>query len=176
MTNSSTPSEPNSPNSTDYDRVDRYRIGFTYPDRALQRYGRLVADVGWVTTTRKDSQIFTNMGESHTYREGLLKDLVGTGIVPFVELLTSFDPDWCVAPGAHIKERCSMLGITHEQLGAALGFSRLAFAELLTGRVPISSATSEKLSEVVGGTAGYWMALDRNYREGLLKGCTEDEH
>lgn len=91
--------------------------------------------------------------------------------------MTTFDPDWVVAPGETLADVMDergfdvseyaqgdgewLFGITHEQMRG-----------LVAGDEPIDDELASKLERLTGVSARMWLALERNYRVGLAAGKT----
>lgn len=174
MTNSSTPSEPSKSSTPTDDEPDDggfqgYRVKVSYPDRLLFRYA-LRTENGWSTVERPQAQLFTDFGEARRVVETLSNDFAGFGIEVMAERAPSFDPDWCIPVGPHIKELCEHVGISEAQLAEKLGLSSFLFEELLAGRIRVGSKLSTLLAKHLRGTPTYWANLDTNYFDGLRMG------
>ena len=87
--------------------------------------------------------------------------------------MTNFYKDWCVPPGAVLKEWCEEHGMTHE--AAAIGCRHMkleTFQDILTGHVPITPQLAGALQAGTAVGAKVWLNLERQYRESLAAGNT----
>lgn len=72
-------------------------------------------------------------------------------------------------PGATILETIDNLGISQTELGERLGKSRAKTSDLINGKTAITNETAQKLEMVLGVSASFWLNLEKEYQEEILK-------
>ncbi|MFA7242783.1 MAG: ImmA/IrrE family metallo-endopeptidase [Sulfuricellaceae bacterium] len=85
------------------------------------------------------------------------------------DTLAEFAPDWISAPGETIADLLEERNWSHAGLAVRTGFTEKHIHLLLQGNAPISEDTALKLERVLGGSAHFWMNLETQYREQLLR-------
>jgi len=80
-----------------------------------------------------------------------------------------FNADWISPPGALIEEVLEEFGWTRAELAQRLDFSAKHVNELLNGRAPITADSAERLERVLGHDAGFWLRLEANYQQDLVR-------
>lgn len=89
----------------------------------------------------------------------------------------TFDPDWCMRPGVHLRELMDDSGLDGD-LGVRV-VARLAGLEtkviegILSGKRRITKPIAERLAlgtQPLPISAQMWLNLERMYREGLKAG------
>ena len=80
-----------------------------------------------------------------------------------------FNADWASPPGDLIEEVLEEQGWTRAELAQRLDFSAKQMNELLKGRAPITADTAERLERVLGHDAGFWLRLEANYQQDLVR-------
>ena len=80
-----------------------------------------------------------------------------------------FNADWASPPGDLIEEVLEEFGWTRAELAQRLDFSAKHVNELLKGRVPITADSAERLERVLGHDAGFWLRLEANYQQDLVR-------
>lgn len=83
------------------------------------------------------------------------------------DLNRPFEPDWVVPPGGTIKDAMDEQGMSITFFSLRMGWSKEAVGELLCGDRPIDPATAFLLESILGGTARFWLNLERNYQTDL---------
>jgi len=83
--------------------------------------------------------------------------------------IASFNADWASPPGDLIEEVLEGRGWTRAELAQRLAFSAKHVNELLKGRAPITADTAERLERVLGHDAGFWLRLEANYQQDLVR-------
>lgn len=86
--------------------------------------------------------------------------------------MTSVDAllfDWASPPGATIASLIKKNGIAVPQLGEAIGIGREDVERLLVGSMVIDSLMAQELSAALGGSVGFWLKRESDYREALVK-------
>lgn len=83
--------------------------------------------------------------------------------------MTTFDPDWVVAPGETLKDWFDEMDVP---LLSAIeqGIPEDVLSGILDGNEPITEEIAEKLFSLTGVSAAFWIALERNYQDGLAAG------
>ncbi len=79
----------------------------------------------------------------------------------------TFEPDWVSAPGETIRHIMRERRITEQQLVEKLGGSRSRVTGLMEGREVITANLARNLESAVGGSASFWLAREKRYRDGL---------
>ena len=85
------------------------------------------------------------------------------------ESLADFAPDWIATPGDTIADLLEERGWTQADFATRTGFTRKHVHLLLQGKAPISEDTALRLERVLGSSARFWMNLETQYREQLLR-------
>jgi HTH-type transcriptional regulator/antitoxin HigA len=80
-----------------------------------------------------------------------------------------FNADWASPPGDLIEEVLEDYGWTRAELAQRLAFSAKHVNELLKGRASITADTAERLERVLGHDAGFWLRLEANYQQDLVR-------
>jgi len=62
-------------------------------------------------------------------------------------------------PGEGIKDDLDALGYTVAEAAEAMGVSRQALHNLVSARAGVSADMALRLEKAIGGTAGFWLAL-----------------
>lgn len=73
------------------------------------------------------------------------------------------------APGASIQENIDFIGMSQAELAERLGRSIPKLNELIKGKAPITKDTAVKLEYVLGIPASFWLNLERQYQEELMR-------
>ena len=73
------------------------------------------------------------------------------------------------APGESIQENIDFIGMSQAELAERLGRSVPKLNELIKGKAPITKDTAVKLEYVLGIPASFWLNLERQYQEELMK-------
>jgi len=84
-----------------------------------------------------------------------------------------FTPDWCVPPGATLREWMQEHGQRRDR--AARACRRMdprRFQRILDGTEPITPELAGALQAGTGIAAKFWLNLERDYREGIGAGRT----
>src|SRR3990172_6878563 len=79
----------------------------------------------------------------------------------------TFEPDWVSAPGETIRDMLRERRITEQQLAEKLGGPRSRVTGLIEGREAITANLARKLEFALGGSATFWLAREKRYRDGL---------
>jgi HTH-type transcriptional regulator/antitoxin HigA len=83
--------------------------------------------------------------------------------------LAGFNADWASPPGDLIEEVLEEFGWSRAQLAQRLDFSAKHVNALLKGRAPITADSAERLERVLGHDAGFWLRLEANYQQDLVR-------
>lgn len=80
------------------------------------------------------------------------------------EVLQTFTPDWISPPGDTIADLIEERGWSQVDLAKRLGFTTKHVSLLINGKAPITEETALKLESVLGGSAGFWLSREAQYR------------
>lgn len=72
-------------------------------------------------------------------------------------------------PGDTIQEHIDHIGMSQAELAERLGRSVPKLNELIKGKTPITKETASKLEYVLGVPASFWLNLERQFQDELLK-------
>lgn len=78
-----------------------------------------------------------------------------------------FRPDWISSPGDSINEILKARGITISEFAEQIDESFEKADDLIQGRSEITYTTAQKLEQVIGASAEFWLSRERKYREEL---------
>lgn len=81
----------------------------------------------------------------------------------------NFQPDWGSTPGETIADILEERNLSREDFARRMGHTLRHVDELLGGHVAITSETAQKLETVLGGSAGFWMTRESQYREHIAR-------
>ena len=76
-----------------------------------------------------------------------------------------FSPNWVSAPGDTITDILKERDLSVAEFSEQVGYSREDTLAVLEGRAAISIELAERLEEVLGAPAAFWMRRDFDYRE-----------
>lgn len=85
------------------------------------------------------------------------------------ESLAEFAPDWISAPGETVADLLEERGWSQADFATRTGFTKKHVHLLLQGKAAISEDTALRLERVLGSSARFWMSLETQYREQLLR-------
>lgn len=85
------------------------------------------------------------------------------------ESLAEFTPDWLSTPGDTIADLLEERGWSQADLATRSGFTKKHVHLLLQGKAALSEDTALRLERVLGSSARFWMNLETQYREQLLR-------
>jgi len=85
------------------------------------------------------------------------------------DLERPFEPNWASAPGETIADCIEHVGMSRLELGEQLGLCSMKVKQLFEGELAITPALAEKLEQVVGSTAQFWLNREANYRVSLAR-------
>jgi plasmid maintenance system antidote protein VapI len=151
-----------------------FRVRVIYPILAEYRYAVYPNAKNWRVAERSKSTVFSSEDEAneaaHVINED--KDVKAVEGRAEVEHIKSFDPDWCIHPGVHLKEHMLHLNLTESEMAMRLRLPVEIYRGLLNGSEVIGSDMAERLAEVTGRPAQNWYNLESNFREDLKMGRT----
>jgi HTH-type transcriptional regulator / antitoxin HigA len=78
-----------------------------------------------------------------------------------------FSPDWASAPGDTIADGLAERNLSKRQFARAIERPVEEVERLLLGETEITPAIAQRLRTIVGGTAAFWLARERQYRWSL---------
>jgi len=85
------------------------------------------------------------------------------------ESATRFEPDWVSPPGDTIADLLEERGWSQEELVQRIGYSPKHVSQLINGKVPLSADAAVRLNSVLGGSIGFWLNREAQYRERLAR-------
>ncbi len=74
-----------------------------------------------------------------------------------------------IPPGETIKEQLDERGMTQKEFAARMGYSQKHISQLINGQVRLMDDTAQRLENVLGIPATFWLNLENNYRLALHK-------
>lgn len=80
-----------------------------------------------------------------------------------------YKPDYAVPPGDSLAEVLASLSMTQADLANRMGRPLKTINEIIKGKAAITADTALQLERVIGGTASFWINLERNYRDALAR-------
>lgn len=79
--------------------------------------------------------------------------------------MTTFDPDYAIAPGEILKEALGALGLTPESFALAVGFDQETLDQILRGERTISTEDALMFERTLGlPKACFWIKIESNYQ------------
>jgi len=78
----------------------------------------------------------------------------------------SAEPRNDVSPGEHLRREIERLGLDQAAVGEAIGVSRQAINNVVSGRQPISRAMAAKLGRLMGRSSDYWLRQSFSFSGG----------
>jgi HTH-type transcriptional regulator/antitoxin HigA len=82
---------------------------------------------------------------------------------------SEFKPNWVSPPGDTIRDILEERNITKDQFAWTLKLSDQETEDLFAGRVAITTSLARALEKALGGTAGFWLTRDEQYRKGAYR-------
>lgn len=79
-----------------------------------------------------------------------------------------------IPPGETIKELLTEQGMNQKEFAKRMGLSEKHVSHLINGKVHLTIDVAVDLEYVLGPSAKFWMSLEANYQEDLLKAKTEN--
>lgn len=84
-----------------------------------------------------------------------------------------FDPDWVIHPGATLADWIQENVLGNPMLAAAhAGLNEDEIKGILAGELEIDRERALRLAEMTSVSADFWLALEKNFRDGLAAGKT----
>ena len=80
-----------------------------------------------------------------------------------------YDPDYAVSPGAILKERMEVRGLSPAELARRCGTSETLVAGILSGDTPIDSEMARRLEGVLDLDFRVWLGIEADYRSHLAR-------
>jgi HTH-type transcriptional regulator/antitoxin HigA len=77
----------------------------------------------------------------------------------------SYIPNKAIHPGRIIAETLSRDGMTQKSLSERMGISEKHLSQIINGEASITVETSLLLENALGGSASFWINLEKNYQE-----------
>ena len=77
----------------------------------------------------------------------------------------AYQPNKALHPGLTIQQISDALGMTQKNLAERTGLSEKHVSQMINGEASITVDTALLLENALGGSASFWMNLDRNYQE-----------
>lgn len=74
-----------------------------------------------------------------------------------------------IPPGETIKEQLDDRAMTQKEFAARMGYSQKHISQLINGQVRLMDDTAQRLENVLGIPANFWLNLENNYRLELHK-------
>jgi len=87
----------------------------------------------------------------------------------------TYKPDYAVPPGDSLAEILESVSMTQKELANRMGRPLKTINEIVKGKTAITADTALQLERVLGTPAGFWINLERNYREALAR-KKDEEH
>lgn len=78
-----------------------------------------------------------------------------------------FSPDWVSCPGDTIQDVLDEYNASSKDLSKAIGITISDVDKLLVGALSIDDNLAERLATTVGGSKGFWLRRESNYRTHL---------
>lgn len=80
-----------------------------------------------------------------------------------------FRPNWASPPGDSIRDGLDRLPMGVEDFGQLMGLSPDDVSDLLEGNLRIMPEHAERISEILGGSALFWLRREARYLETLAR-------
>lgn len=80
-----------------------------------------------------------------------------------------YAPDYAVLPGDSLAEVLDAIPMSQKELASRMGRPLKTINEIVKGKAAITAETALQLERVLGTPAGFWINLERNYREALAR-------
>src|SRR5688500_5038353 len=80
-----------------------------------------------------------------------------------------YRPDFVAPPGDTLAETLEMHGMTQAALAERMGRPKKTISEIVNGKAELTVETALQLERVLGVSADFWVALERNYRAWLAR-------
>lgn len=82
---------------------------------------------------------------------------------------TNFLPEWASPPGATISDLLEDQRRSIDEFAHGLGCNRKDTTNLLNGSLEITRDLADTISQLLGGTADFWLAREQQYRDSLTR-------
>jgi len=80
-----------------------------------------------------------------------------------------YQPNKAIHPGSSVQRELDHLGMSQKRLAERTGLSEKHISQIINGEASITAETAFLFANALGGTASFWLNLDRNYRETLAR-------
>lgn len=80
-----------------------------------------------------------------------------------------YQPNKAIHPGVSVQRELDKIGMSQKRLAERTSLSEKHISQIINGEASITADTAFLLANALGGTASFWLNLDRNYRETLAK-------
>ncbi|MDN7486164.1 ImmA/IrrE family metallo-endopeptidase [Burkholderia sp. AU45274] len=80
-----------------------------------------------------------------------------------------FAPMWAVPPGRTISDLMQSRGIASTRMARSVDMSADDFDSLLQGKCALTATIAKRLEAKLGGSAGFWLSREEQYREQLAE-------
>jgi|APMI01.1.fsa_nt_gi HTH-type transcriptional regulator/antitoxin HigA len=80
-----------------------------------------------------------------------------------------YQPNKAIHPGISVQRELNHLGMSQKRLAERTGLSEKHISQIINGEASITADTAFLFANALGGTASFWLNLDRNYRETLAR-------
>jgi HTH-type transcriptional regulator / antitoxin HigA len=87
-----------------------------------------------------------------------------------------FAPDWVSPPGDTIVDLLEERGWSQNELADRLGYSPKHVSQLVKGHVSLTEEAAVRLHTVLGGSVGFWLAREAQYKEQLALREEKEKH
>jgi HTH-type transcriptional regulator/antitoxin HigA len=77
----------------------------------------------------------------------------------------AYTPDKAIHPGRVIAEALAREGMTQKSLNERTGISEKHLSQIINGEASITIETALSLENALGGSASFWVNLEKNYQE-----------
>jgi len=89
--------------------------------------------------------------------------------------MNEYKPDYISPPGETILESMKHHKLSREEFGNKIGMKGVLLNDLLTGKYQIDLMLAQKLEEVLGADAQFWITRELIYREAMLEKIEDEE-
>jgi plasmid maintenance system antidote protein VapI len=84
--------------------------------------------------------------------------------------LYPYDPDWVMAPGAMLDEWRTDHGVSPGMAARIIGIDQARYDRLVAGDEPLDGRLAGLLDMATTISYRVWLAMEKNYRDGLAAG------
>jgi HTH-type transcriptional regulator / antitoxin HigA len=85
------------------------------------------------------------------------------------KVATQYDPDYASPPGETLQEALEERGMSQAEFSDLTGLSKKTISNIIKGIDGISSDAAMEFEKVLDIPARFWLALEKNYRERLIR-------